>query len=497
MFQTQKCLKSIFRVIRRGAFITACSVYGICFGAETLLPQVLPTPPVSAQPLPTQVAAELAKLKIPQDAISIVVYRLEGAKAEKQPLNEILSHNALIPRNPASLMKLVTTSAALDLLGPAFTWTTQVFLGGPIVDGALMGNLYIKGQGDPKLGVERLWLLMRRIRGLGIQTIQGDIVLDRQSFETVSTDPSEFDGEPLRPYNASADALLINFKSLLISLVPDPQAKVVRIHVEPPMAGLKIQPTAPLVGGECTDYRAALRADFQDANQITFKGQYAASCGERTWPVAYSDPTRFAVKAVDGMWRELGGVTSGQVREGPVPQSLRATITVDSAQLAEVIRDINKYSNNVMAQQLFLTLGYQINNAATTDSARSVLNQWWTKKIGTPLPKFDNGSGLSRETQMNALDFQKLLTWTHEQSTYPEIAASLPLIGVDGTLKQSRSKIRGHIKTGSLKGVMAIAGYLPNTSGQEFVVVAIINHPTANTARPVFDALLDWVGNHK
>jgi len=494
LVKARKIKERISRAIRQRLLITLFMMQGLLLSVNMVEGQPLTAQPLSLQQLPTQVASELAKLKIPNEALSAVVYRLEATKSDKQFL---LSYNALTPRNPASLMKLVTTSAALDLLGPAFTWTTQVFLGGPIVDGVLTGNLYIKGQGDPKLGVERLWLLMRRIKGLGIKSIQGDIVLDRQSFENVFLDPSDFDGEPLKPYNASADALLINFKTLLISLVPDPQARVVRIHIEPPLIGVKIQPSAPMVSGECADYRAALKADFKDPNQVIFRGQYATGCGERMWPVAYSDPAHFAIKAVDGMWRELGGDISGQVRDGAVPQSLKAIFNVESAQLAEIIRDINKYSNNVMAQQLFLTLGNQVNNAATTDSARGVLNQWWTQKIGTPLPKFDNGSGLSRDTQMNALDFQKLLTWIHEQPIYPEIAASLPLSGVDGTLKQSRAKIRGHIKTGSLKGVMAIAGYMPNTSGQEYVVVAIINHPNANTARPVLDALIDWVGSYK
>ena len=394
-------------------------------------------------------------------------------------------------------MKLVTTSASLDLLGPAFTWTTQVYLGGPVVDGVLMGNVYIKGQGDPKLGVERLWLLMRRIKGLGIQSIQGDIVLDRQSFENISSDPSEFDGEPNRPYNAGPDALLINFKSLLINFVPDPQGKVARIHVEPSLSGLKVQSSVPLVLGDCTDYRAALRAEFQDPNQITFKGQYALSCGERLWPIAYSDPAHFSVKAVDAMWRELGEALSGQVREGTTPIGLKPMFGVESAQLAEIVRDINKYSNNVMAQQLFLTLGAQLSNSGTTDNARNILNQWWLQKIGSPLPKFDNGSGLSRDTLMSAQDIAKLLTWVYAQPIYPEMAASLPLSGIDGTLKQSKTKTRGHIKTGSLKGVIGIAGYILNSEGQDCAVVAIINHPMAYSAKSVFVALLDWVGDQK
>ena len=491
----------INKYLDKSVFIKQCAqtrpIALITLMALSLLSLEIITPACAGESLPAQVLTELSRQKIPPEAISVVVYRLDRAHINTQSNNYLLSYNANIARNPASLTKLVTTSAALDLLGPAFVWTTQVFLDGPIVDGVLTGNLYIKGQGDPKLSVERLWLLMRRIKGLGIQSIQGDIVLDHQAFESTAFDAGEFDGEPLRPYNASPDALLINFKSLLINFVPDSQAKVVRIHAEPPLAGVRIQPTVPLVSGECSDYRAALKAEFQDPSQILFKGQYALSCGERIWPVAYVDPAHYAGKAVDGMWHELGGSIGGQVREGIVPTTLKPIFSVDSPQLADVIRDINKYSNNVMAQQLFLTLGAQINNAASSESARSVLSQWWAQKIGSSPPKLDNGSGLSRVTQMSAQDFANLLCWIYGQPIYPEISSSLPLSGVDGTLKGSRVKPRGHIKTGSLKGVIGIAGYVPSSSGQDFVVVGIINHPNANSARSVFDSIVDWAGSQK
>jgi D-alanyl-D-alanine carboxypeptidase len=125
-----------------------------------------------------------------------------------------LQHQAEVPRNPASLMKLVTTTAALDLLGPAFTWRTPLFIEGSVRDGVLQGHVYLQGSGDPKMGVEHLWLLMRRLQGWGIQKIQGDIVLDRSAFALPPHDPASFDGEPLRPYNAAPDALLIGFKSI-------------------------------------------------------------------------------------------------------------------------------------------------------------------------------------------------------------------------------------------------------------------------------------------
>ena len=182
---------------------------------------------VLAQPLPPEVDAALARAKVPRDAITLLVVDAEGKLPPR------LSHRANVPVNPASVMKLVTTYAALDLLGPAYTWRTPVFVEGAVREGTLFGNLYIKGQGDPKLVAERLWLLLRRVQGLGIRQIAGDIVLDRSAFETVEVDPAHFDGEPLRPYNVAPDALLLNFKSVVMTFVPDLAANTASVKVPP------------------------------------------------------------------------------------------------------------------------------------------------------------------------------------------------------------------------------------------------------------------------
>ena len=149
--------------------------------------------PALAQPLPAEFDAALQRARVPRDAVAVLVVDAAGRAPAR------LSHRASVPLNPASVMKLVTSYAALDTLGPAYSWTTPVYVEGAVRHGTLYGNLYIKGQGDPKLVVERLWLLLRRVQGLGVRSIAGDIVLDRSAFETVEQDPAEFDGEPLRP----------------------------------------------------------------------------------------------------------------------------------------------------------------------------------------------------------------------------------------------------------------------------------------------------------
>ena len=362
------------------------------------------------------------------------------------------------------------------------------------------------------------------MQGLGIKTIAGDIVLDRSAFEAVEVDPASFDGEPLRPYNAAPDALLINFKSVVMTFVPDRTANTAQIQYEPPLAGVRMQSSVSLSsasspsGGDCNgnSYRAALKADFSDPTQIRFNGNYPAHCGEKVWGVAYADAASYAMRAVEGMWREMGGKLAGSVREGRVPNpqgvAMKPVFDVASPPLPEVIRDINKYSNNVMAQQLFLTLSLQAkasqsgpsgatgtssaaNATATLTASREVVQRWWRSTISADdTPMIDNGSGLSRTDRITAQALARLLQSAYASPTMPELMSSLPISGVDGTLRRSRTAARGsaHLKSGTLANVTGVAGYVLAASGKRYALVMIVNHPNAIAARPAIEALLDW-----
>jgi D-alanyl-D-alanine carboxypeptidase/D-alanyl-D-alanine-endopeptidase (penicillin-binding protein 4) len=383
---------------------------------------------------------------------------------------------------------------------------------GPIRDGTLHGNLTIQGQGDPKLVLERLWLLLRRVQGMDIRNIAGDIVLDRSAFDVPNADPSAFDGEPLRPYNAAPDALLINFKSVVMTFTPDPGGSVARVQFDPPLAGVQMQATVPLLAGECGDYRGALRADFGDPKQIRFGGGYAPSCGEKVWAVAYADPQSYAARAVQGMWQDMGGKLQGSVRMGSLSgvtaAAYKPVFEVRSAPLAEIIRDINKYSNNVMAQQVYLTLGRVLTapppangvaDAVTApgsfEASHKVVQRWWTDRFGADdIPVLENGSGLSRNERISANALGRLLQAAYASPWMPELMGSLPINGVDGTLRRVKTHSSGyaHLKTGSLNEVVAVAGYVHAASGKRYVLVAIVNHPNARAARPAIDAMVDW-----
>jgi D-alanyl-D-alanine carboxypeptidase/D-alanyl-D-alanine-endopeptidase (penicillin-binding protein 4) len=443
---------------------------------------------------------------VPRSALSLWVSDVDDNQAPR------LTHGAAAAVNPASLMKLVTTYAALDLLGPAFTWGTTVYIDGPVKGNTLHGNLYIKGDGDPKLVIERLWLLLRKVQGLGIRHIAGHILLDRSAFALPAREPGAFDGEALRPYNAAPDALLVNYRAMTVQVVPDTNAGVARLVLDVPLHGVSMPDTIALNAQPCGDWRASMGADFSRKDRIAFKGSYPASCGERSWPVAYSDPPSHLARTVEGLWRELGGQLTGTVSDGVVPPSLLPFTDVRSPTLAEVIRDINKFSNNVMAQQLFLTLGRgsDARTPATWERSRERVRQWWISRWALPPPELDNGSGLSRQERISALSLGMLLRQAWQSPLMPELLASLPAAGIDGTLRRSTTlgrvtagsgkesvapAIGAHLKTGTLRDVAGIAGYVHAASGKRYVLVAIINHDKAPQARAVLDAALYWTAH--
>jgi len=144
-------------------------------GGAWLLAHALFTSAATA--LPPDIEAALTRSRLPRDSVALLVSEVQGQRPPR------LALNPGTPMNPASVTKLITTEAALELLGPAFSWQTPVYLDGTVREGTLQGNLVIKGQGDPKLVLERLWLLLRRVQGLGIRQISGDIVLDHSAFE--------------------------------------------------------------------------------------------------------------------------------------------------------------------------------------------------------------------------------------------------------------------------------------------------------------------------
>ncbi|HXF65896.1 MAG TPA: D-alanyl-D-alanine carboxypeptidase/D-alanyl-D-alanine-endopeptidase [Burkholderiales bacterium] len=450
--------------------------------------------------LPAPVARALAAAGIPEAATAIYVHEVGAAR----PLLALGAERAL---NPASTIKVLTTYAALELLGPAYTWRTEAYAAGTLREEVLAGDLVLKGSGDPKLTLENFWLLLRSLRARGLREIRGDLVLDRSHFAAEEHDPARFDGDPTRPYNTGPDALLVNFKAVQLAFVPDLEARAVRILAEPRLQEVQIVNNLALdASGACGDWVGKLKLDASAgpaAARLAFGGTYAAACGERIRNYSVLGHVTYAGALFRELWRELGGAFSGTVREGAASPSARLIAAVSSPALAEIVRDINKHSNNVMARQLYLTLGAAGEGPpATGAKAERTLRRWLAAK-GLVFPELvlENGSGLSRIERISARSLGQLLLAAFASPVMPELIASLPLVAVDGTMKKrlAGAEVAGqaHIKTGSLAGVRSMAGYVLDAQGRRVAVVLIVNHPNATNAsvQPVQDALLKWVYN--
>jgi len=464
-----------------------------------LLVAALPTV-AHADYLPASVGKALYAAGIPAAAVGIVVQDADATRPR-------LAVNADQAMNPASTMKLVTTFAALELLGPAYTWKTTAWSAAPLDNGVLAGDLYLRGSADPKLTFEQFWLLLRQLRARGVREISGDLVLDRSLLAPPAPDAPAFDEKPLRPYNVGPDALLLNFKTVRLMLAPDTTAHSVRAMAEPEPPNLEIVNLMKLGNNGCPEgWRENLGAELGRNGtrwRLTLSGTYSTSCGEKIWNIGVMPHSDYVRGVFGQLWTELGGTLRGGVRDATVPAEARLLATIESPALAEIVRDINKYSNNVMARQLFLTIGAEGlaergQRPARVEDADAVVRAWLdSRNLRFPELVLDNGSGLSRRERISAGNLARLLAAIWKSPVMPELVASLPLAAVDGTMKKrlNGNGIAGqaHIKTGTLEGVKTIAGYVLDKNGRQQIVVFLVNHANAQAAQAAQDALLTWV----
>ena len=340
--------------------------------------------------LPPSVSKELKAVGIPASSVAVVVQEVGAA----QPL---LAARATAAVNPASLMKLVTTYAALELLGPAYRWRTEASLDGE--------HLVLRGQGDPKLNYESFWMLLRALRGRGLSEIRGDLVLDRSWLGPVAD--SRIDDDSFRPYNVPPDALLVNFKSVRFNFLPQYERNFVQVFAEPALPGLQIVNELKIVERGCPEGRAfrdLVGASFQSRPpRAAFTGVYPAACGERDLNVALHDPEDYVGAMVRQLWTEMGGSWAGTVRQGTASAAARLLYTHESEPLSQIVRDINKFSNNVMARQLYLTIGAEAAGApALPEKSAAAIHAWLAaKRLRVPELALDNGSGLSRTERIS------------------------------------------------------------------------------------------------
>nr|MCH9672731.1 D-alanyl-D-alanine carboxypeptidase/D-alanyl-D-alanine-endopeptidase [Gammaproteobacteria bacterium] len=445
--------------------------------------------------LPEAVARLLEKHRIPTGSLSVYVRDVSANK----PLVQV---HAEVARNPASVMKVVTTLAGLDLLGPSYVWTTRAYARTAPNKGEI-GDLFFVGGGDPFFVTERFWLFLRQLRDLGVANIRGDLVVDRSFFRTAKAQPGDFDKRPLRVYNVLPDASLINFHATRFILRPSPNG--VAISIDPPIDNFVVDNQLRLRDGPCKrrGWKLKLSVVETTPRRVRIAGTYPKRCPKHELTRAVLTPAAYTKGLFTGLWRELGGKFSGQLRYGSAPRDGSLLFEQASQPLALQARGMNKFSNNVMTRHLLLTLGAEhAGPPGTLKKGRAAIEAWLRKEgVWASGFRIDNGAGLSRIARISARTLGELLWKAYRSPRMPEIVSSLPIAGVDGSMRYrlqgEAGAGRAHIKTGLLNGVRAMAGYVLTQTGRRLVVVSLHNHPGVDrgVGTQVQDALLRWAHN--
>jgi serine-type D-Ala-D-Ala carboxypeptidase/endopeptidase (penicillin-binding protein 4) len=451
---------------------------------------------VLANGLPPPLEQSLNRAGIPLHNVAVWVQAVDAEHPS-------VSSNADRPMNPASVMKLVTAFAALERLGPGFTWKTRVAADGRVRDGRLTGNLHLIGNGDPLLDISRLWKLLARLRASGITQVDGDIVLDGSALRLPPHDPAAFDNRPLRPYNSGPNGLLLNFNTVQIHLTPGLAAgDPIAVAALPAVDGLIIDNRFTTAAGRCGTWFRDLDASLAvtpKGPQLTLTGFMPADCGPRDWSVAPLTSADFSAALVRWLWRESGGSLTGQVRWGATPPAATLLFEHISPPAAEAVREMNKWSSNVIATQLLASLALEAPDSPDmiTAGARIAGDTLAAAGIPTQDLVIENGSGLSRLASIRPDALGRLLIEAWKKPWMPEFISSLSLAGIDGTarrrLTDSPAYGRAHIKTGTLNGVRAMAGYVLDRNGRRHAVVMMVNDAKAPQSEAAQDALIEWV----
>lgn len=455
-----------------------------------------------AQPqLPLSVVAALRAVDIAETSLAALVIPIQGGPPR-------LAHFDARPMAPGSTMKLVTTLVAFEELGPTFRWHTQLLSTASVKGNTLRGPLYLRGGGDPNLTWDALRTMFRSLRAQGIRHLDGDLILDRTYFQPTRPDVGapQFDEAPDAYYNVIPDALLLG--SNIIDLSLDSSSGATRVHTVPPLERVQVSVEALLDDSKCKDWddqwltRTTVTMRSTGTTYVMLRGPFPKNC-KAAARLNLIDRNLYIERFVAAFWKELGGSWRGKAKDGTTPALARLLVERTSETLADAVKLINKSSDNAMARSLYLTLGAQPKEAqstATLQNADAVVRHWFARqRIASEGLVLENGSGLSRLERISPRQLADLLQAGARSNWFVEFANSLPIVGIDGTMRKRFLDAplagRARIKSGTLRDAVAVAGYVRDSANQDWIVVAIINDPAAKKGRPTLDALINWVAN--
>ncbi len=432
----------------------------------------------------------------PSDAYALLVQEI----GSEMP---VLAVNAELALNPASTMKVLTTLAALEKLGPAYTWRTQIYALGDVQGGVLTGDLLIRGGGDPFLVEENVRSMLKTLQRRGIQRISGNLILDTAVFDPLVSQGDSLDNQSNRAYNVLPHGLMMNFQTVSFYFYPHDNGRDVIIKADPMLPNLTIDNRLRLTNAPCTGFQRGISfSEDRDYNTVIFSGQFPGACEEYAITRAVLDAPQYAYGLFRQLWQELGGSLDGNLQSGSLPADtdISPLVVWQSPPLSDVIKSINKYSNNMMTRQLLLTLGLEYAGIPANAENGIAAVHSYLADIGVDHSALvmANGAGLAREARLTASMLNAVLQRAYVIPNMPEFMAALPLAGLDGTMRDRLADEPGsgrvHVKTGSLSGVAAIAGYVHAYSGKRYVVVALVNHPRSDTGtgQELGDSLLRW-----
>ena len=458
--------------------------------------------PPAKSALPDRVVNLLREANLPQDALGVIVLRaFDGAT--------VLEHRATEAMQPASTLKTLTSIVALERLGPSYRGKAELRSAGEIKAGTLTGDVMLRGLGSPDFDWRALQAMLQTLRFSGVCVIAGDVVLDRSYFQPSRPDAGvpPFDESPEFRYNVIPDALLLNSNLTQLEIVSDDAG--LRVGTTPALDRVTVDSEMKIVDKPCADWEDLWKLpDVKKADEgrirVTLEGEFPRNCPVTT-EIIVLDRVDFADRLFRSLWKSAGGTWTGVARDGTGAADARVLATHQSRTLTEFNRDILKRSDNPITRLMFLTLGAESKVAtgtSVTTAARGeqVVREWLReKKIDATGLVLDNGSGLSRTERISAATLAAVLRAAKDSRWAPEFLSGLPIVGVDGGMRKRLADGAAvgvaRIKTGGLRNVVSVAGYVPDVNGELCVVVAILNHDDAKSAvgKPIVDAVLEWV----